>query len=113
MDPLSEILSLLKPRGYMFGGLDVGAPWAVRYHASGGIKCQAIGSGHGWLTVDGIAEPIALEAGDCVLLPSSRAFCLATELGLEPIDFLESIGAPLEGARPRADVSQTETRETR
>ena len=27
MDPLSDVLSLLKPRNYMVRGFDIGGPW--------------------------------------------------------------------------------------
>jgi hypothetical protein len=33
MDPLSEVLSLLKPRGYVSAGLDAGGEWALDFPA--------------------------------------------------------------------------------
>ena len=34
MDPLSDVLSLLKPRSYMSGGFDVGGDWSIQFPAS-------------------------------------------------------------------------------
>ena len=31
MDPLSDVLSLLKPRSYMSGGFDVGGDWSIQF----------------------------------------------------------------------------------
>jgi hypothetical protein len=45
MDPLSDILSLLKPNGYGFRGLDAGGDWALAFGRDDGIKCYAIQSG--------------------------------------------------------------------
>jgi AraC-like DNA-binding protein len=86
MDPLSDVLSLLKPRSYMSGGFDFGAPMAIRFGPHEGIKCYAVVSGEGWLSVEGEAEPVRLGPGDCFLLPSGRPFSLATGLGLTPVD---------------------------
>jgi AraC-like DNA-binding protein len=86
MDPLSDVLSLLKPRSYMSGGFDFGAPMAIRFGRHEGIKVYAVVSGAGWLSVEGEAEPVRLGPGDCFLLPSGRPFSLATSLDLTPID---------------------------
>ncbi len=39
MDPLSDVLSLLRLRSCVAGGFDVGAPWRVQYARHPGIKC--------------------------------------------------------------------------
>jgi len=87
MDPLSDVLSLLKPRSYMVRGFDVAAPWAVRFgrHVDG-IKFYAITAGQGWLRVEGVAEPVAIAAGDCFLLPTGRPFSLASGLDAPILD---------------------------
>jgi AraC-like DNA-binding protein len=86
MDPLSDVLSLLKPRSYRAGGLDAGDV-CVRFPEHEGIKCYAVVSGERWLAVEGIRDGvIRLTAGDCVLLPHGRPFRLASDLSLPPID---------------------------
>ncbi|PNB43554.1 AraC family transcriptional regulator, partial [Pseudomonas sp. FW305-130] len=45
MDPLSDILSLLKPNSYGFRGLDAGRAWALSFGADDSIRCYAVQSG--------------------------------------------------------------------
>ena len=98
MDPLSDVLSLLKPRSYSSGGFDVGGPLSIQFPRHEGIKCYAVLSGQGWLSVDDIPAPARLTAGDCFLLPSGRPFRLATDLAATPIDFMTLLAAKRNGA---------------
>ncbi len=98
MDPLSDVLSLLKPRSYMSGGWDMGGAWSVKFGPHDGIKCYALVSGQCWLVVEGVAEPVRIVAGDCFILPRGWPFRLTNDLGLTPVDFRSAIGAPLNGA---------------
>ena len=84
MDPLSDVLSLLKPHSYMVRGFDVAAPWSVGFGAHPGVKCYALVSGQGWLVIEGVDDPVLIRAGDCVLLPRGRPFRLATDPALTP-----------------------------
>ncbi|WP_340117244.1 AraC family transcriptional regulator [Pelagibius sp. 7325] len=87
MDPLSEVLSLLKPRSYVSSGFDAGGDWSLHFPLrSDVIKCYAVMSGGCWLAVDGIDDPVRLEADDCFVLPSGRPFRLASDLALTPQD---------------------------
>jgi AraC-like DNA-binding protein len=97
MDPLSDVLFLLKPRSYMSGGLDVGAPLAIQFPRHDGIKCYTVVSGQCWLTVDGVSEPVHLRGGDCFLLPGGRPFRLASDLALTPIDAMTLFAAKRNG----------------
>jgi AraC-like DNA-binding protein len=87
MDPLSDVLSLLKPRSFAAGGFDVGGELSIQFPRHEGIKCYAVFSGQCWLAVEGVPDPVRLKAGDCFLLPSGRPFRLATDLALTPVDF--------------------------
>ena len=49
MDPLSDVLALLKPRSHMAGGFDVGNPWSIRFDRHEGVKCHAVVAGACWL----------------------------------------------------------------
>ena len=86
MDPLSDVLSLLKPRSYVTGGFGVDGDVAIQWPKHEGIKCYALLSGQCWLSVE-MSEPVLLTAGDCFLLPRGLPFCLATDLGITPVDF--------------------------
>jgi AraC-like DNA-binding protein len=87
MDPLSDVLSLLKPRSYVSAGFDAGGDWSIQFPDQNRlIKCYAVISGACWLSVDAVAESVRLKAGDCFVLPSGRAFRLASDLSLRPVD---------------------------
>jgi AraC-like DNA-binding protein len=87
MDPLSDVLSLLKPRSYISGGFGVSGDLAIRFPKHQGIKCYAMLSGQCWLSVEGLPDAVLLTAGDCFLLPRGLPFCLTTDLSLTPVDF--------------------------
>ncbi|MDR3462717.1 MAG: cupin domain-containing protein, partial [Beijerinckiaceae bacterium] len=88
MDPLSDVLSLLKLRSYVAGGFDMGGQWSVQFPRHDGIKCYALVSGQCWLSLDGVPDPVRVKTGDCFLLPRGRSFRLASDLALKPIDAL-------------------------
>jgi AraC-like DNA-binding protein len=88
MDPLSDVLSLLKLHSYGCGGFDFGGDWCLQFPKHAGIKCYAVVSGQGWLSVEGVPEPVQLKAGDCFLLPPGPSFRLASDLTLPLVDAL-------------------------
>jgi AraC-like DNA-binding protein len=98
MDPLSDVLSLLKPRNSMVRGFDLGAPWSIQFPAHEGVKCYAVVSGQGWLAMEGVANPVRVEAGDCLLLPRGRPFRLASDLDLTPVDAEGFVSSGRDGA---------------
>ena len=86
MDPLSEVLSLLKPRSTLSAGFDAGGEWSIQFpDQQKRIKCYAVVSGGCWLSVDGVPDAVRLSAGDCFVLPSGRPFRVASDTSLEPI----------------------------
>lgn len=86
MDPLSDVLSLLKPQSNVSAGFDAGSDWSIEFPRNVGIKCYAVVSGECWLAVEGVPEPVHLTSGDCFLLPGGRPFRLASDLALQPAD---------------------------
>jgi AraC-like DNA-binding protein len=97
-DPLSDVLSLLKPRTYMSGGFDMGGEWSFRFPQHEGIKCYALVSGQCWLSVEGVPDAVRLTTGDCFLLPHGRPFSLASDPALTPVDAFTMFRLPLNGA---------------
>jgi AraC-like DNA-binding protein len=97
VDPLSDVLSLLRPTGTMSGAIDKAGDWAVRFGPHAGIKFQAVISGGYWLRVEGVDEPLRIEAGDCYLLPRGRPFSIASDLSLAPVDAHAFLQTPLNG----------------
>jgi AraC-like DNA-binding protein len=90
-DPLSDVLSLLKPMNYMCGGIDVRGEFSFYTRPHDVTRCFALVSGECWLQMDGVTAPVRLIAGDCVLMPHGRGFRLASDLALEPIDVMKEI----------------------
>lgn len=87
MDPLSDILAILKPESYLTAGIDAGGEWAIRFgNRPGTIKCHAVTAGACWLAVEGMDASVRLTAGDCIILPSGRTFTLASNLNLDPAE---------------------------
>ncbi|OSQ37217.1 AraC family transcriptional regulator [Thalassospira mesophila] len=94
MDPLSDVLALLKPKSYMSAGIDIAGPWAIQFPGMGkGIKTGAVVSGDCWLAIDGVADPVHLQTGDCFLLPHGRAFLMGSDLNVEPVNAFDFFAA--------------------
>ena len=87
MDPLSDVISMLKPQTYGAGAFDMAGAWSVKFPPHKGIKFYAVLSGRCSLRVDGVVDTLALAAGDCFLLPLGRPFRLATDLQLPSVDY--------------------------
>ena len=85
MDPLSEVLALLNTQSSFFAGLKAGGDWAIDFPAPDGIKFNAVVEGACWLSVEGVAQAIRLERGDCFLLSRRRTFSLRSDPGLPAV----------------------------
>lgn len=86
MDPLSDVLSLVRPHNYGSGGLTGGGRWALDFGAHAGIKCYVVVKGECLVVVDGVKKPVHLATGDCLMLPHGRAFRLCSDLRARPVD---------------------------
>ena len=101
MDPLSNILSLLKPRNYLSAGLEAGGDWSIQFpDQQSGIKTGAVVSGSCWLLLTGVPDPVRLNTGDCFLLPSGRSFRLASDLTLPSVQ-----AATIFAATPKGGIA--------
>jgi AraC-like DNA-binding protein len=106
MDPLSDVLALLKPRSYASRGFGVSGKWSVQFPNYDGIKCYAVISGQGWLSVEDVPDPVQLKPGDCFVLPSGRPFRLATDLSATPVDFRNFLSSAKLTHTPTRDGSE-------
>jgi AraC-like DNA-binding protein len=87
MDPLSEVLSLLKTESYVSSGFSAGGDWSLHFELRNDvIKCYAVEEGSCWMVVEGVVDPIRVTAGDCFVLPSGRPFRLTSDIALIPQD---------------------------
>lgn len=80
VDPLTQVIGLLRPQAVFSKGISGAGRWAVRYADFGHPAFAAMLEGRCRLTLEG-AEPLLLEEGDFVLLPATPTFTLAS---LEP-----------------------------
>jgi AraC-like DNA-binding protein len=80
VDPLAEIVSLLRPRTVFSKGISGAGRWAVRYSAFEQPSFCTVLDGRCLLAIDG-EDAVTLEAGDFVLLPATPAFTMS---GFEP-----------------------------
>lgn len=87
MDPLSEVLALMKPQSLSSGGFGISEDLSIYFPKHKGVKCYAMLVGECWLAVEGAEEPVLLRAGDCFLLPRGLPFRLTTDLALEPVHY--------------------------
>lgn len=81
----------------MSGGVDAGGDWALKFEQDQFFRCFALVSGECWLSMDGVGDAVRLQAGDFVVLPHGRAFRLASDLKVTPVDIMSVIKAPLQG----------------
>ncbi|MCB8882749.1 AraC family transcriptional regulator [Acidisoma cellulosilytica] len=89
MDPLSDVLSLLKPQNYLSSGMAAEGAWSLVFPDQGeSIKCGAVVSGGCWLALTDGGGEVYLEEGDAFLLPSGRSFRICTDRALPPVDAL-------------------------
>lgn len=83
-DPLSEVVRLLRPRAAFANLISGKGHWAVRYSEYGLPSFCIVLDGTCRLSVDG-HEPIAIGAGDFVLLPATPAFTLSSFAPAPPV----------------------------
>ncbi|MFN2974683.1 AraC family transcriptional regulator [Terriglobus aquaticus] len=89
MDPLSDVLALLKLDSYRAGGFDIGQNLAIGWPHHPGVKCYAVSSGRGYLSVEGVDGWVTMEPGDCFILPRGLPFRIATDLKAPLLDFMQ------------------------
>lgn len=96
IDPLSEVVRLLQPRAAFANLVSGKGSWAVCYSRYGRPSFCIVLEGSALLAVDG-HEPIAISAGDFILLPTTPGFTLssfapAIPVRLDPHEVAEGVG---------------------
>lgn len=77
-DPLSELLSNLQLRAEVYVHADFCGHWAVDTSGQRRIPFHMLGSGQGWLHLEG-QEPLRLKAGDMVLFPHDAKHLVSSQ----------------------------------
>src|SRR5258707_13749500 len=78
MDPLTDIVALLRPHAAFSKPITGRGRWGVRYDTHKSPSFCIVLEGQCWLTMEGDA-PRLLERGDFLLLPFTPAFTLVSE----------------------------------
>ncbi|MGI4861386.1 MAG: AraC family transcriptional regulator [Janthinobacterium lividum] len=86
MDPLSDVLSLLKVQSVLSARFEGRGAWSMRFPPYRHIKFGGVLEGVFWLWIEGTTSPVRLEAGDFYLLTTGAAYCSATQPVLAPLD---------------------------
>ena len=76
-DPLAQVIELMRPHAVFSKGISGAGRWGVRYSEFGQPGFCAVIEGECRLAVDG-EEPVSLEQGDFVLLPTTPAFTMSS-----------------------------------
>ena len=98
-DPLSDVIGLLHPRAAFANVISGRGAWAVRSPDYGRPSFCIVLEGGCWLAVQG-HPPLAIAAGDFILLPATPAFTLSSDDAPPPV--LRDPGAlPSDGSEVR------------
>lgn len=103
IDPFSDILKLTRAESLVTGGFTAGGRWALRFPAPDKIKFFAILRGQCWVLLEGEPQPILFSTGDVGLLSAKRAFVLASDPEVEPIDAMSVFFGP---GKPHAPIGE-------
>ncbi|MDP9759685.1 AraC-like DNA-binding protein [Agrobacterium sp. SORGH_AS 745] len=80
MDPLSDLITLLRPRAAIAKPISGRGQWGVRYRSYDAPGFTLVLTGEAWLTL-GDREPLPINEGDFLLLPTTPAFSLCSKPG--------------------------------
>ena len=86
MDPLSDVLALVKIENHWSERFEWGREWCLEFARYEGIRIYAVLAGECWLSMEGVRKPVQGKAGDCLLLPSGRPFRVGSSLKLPSIN---------------------------
>jgi AraC-like DNA-binding protein len=89
-DGMSEMLWSLRIRTTVFCRSDMKAPWGFGVKAHGRAAFHVLLEGSCRLEVEGVADPIRLDAGDLVVLPRGPGHTLRSDAGA-PVEWLDDI----------------------
>jgi AraC-like DNA-binding protein len=86
MEPLADVISLLRPRAVGSKIMQAAGRWALRRSRMDFAGYGLVLAGECWLAVDG-HDPVRLIKGDFVLVPAGPGVTLASDLACEAISF--------------------------
>src|SRR4029450_3024302 len=96
MDPITDIVTLLRPHAVFSKPITGKGDWGVRYAPYSEPGFGIVLQGQAWLAVDG-AAPVRLDRSDFVLFPASPAFALLSHPGADCVPGIPSANAVRHG----------------
>lgn len=99
LDPLSDLMALLRPRTVFTKAISGAGPWAIHYGDFGHPGFCTVTDGSCRIAIDG-QDAVTLEAGDFVLLPATPGFTLSSIEPAEPV-FVDPHAATVQLAEVR------------
>jgi AraC-like DNA-binding protein len=87
MDPLSDVLLLIRVNSILSGCLEGAGRWNLRFPAYQHLIFGDMHEGIRWLWIENVTEPLKLEPGDFYLLTNGQPYYLATDLSAEVVDW--------------------------
>jgi AraC-like DNA-binding protein len=86
MDPLSDVLSVLKVQSVLSSRFEAAGPWGLRFPGYRHIKFGGVIEGHEWIWIEGVTTPVKLVEGDFYLLTDGSPYCFASDPAVKLAD---------------------------
>lgn len=96
VDPLSDILAVLKLESFLSRRVEGFGPWALRFPAYRHMKFGGVLEGRRWLWLQGADEPTVLEEGDFYLITGGSPYCFASDPDARPQDGMKVMAKGLD-----------------
>ncbi|WP_142850289.1 AraC family transcriptional regulator [Telmatospirillum sp. J64-1] len=93
MDPLSDVIALLRPSTAVAKPISGRGRWGIRYAANNAPGFAIILRGEAWLSLDG-GEPLPIRKGDFLLLPTTPSFTMSSHVGVK-CEFRDPLDVPV------------------
>lgn len=77
MDLFDEIFSAMRVESALYARLEATAPWGVDFIGGPGANFGLVVRGSAWLTIQGLAQPLGLAAGDCYIVAPQTPYTLS------------------------------------
>ncbi|MCW2240614.1 AraC family transcriptional regulator [Azospirillum canadense] len=107
MDPLTDIIRLLRPKSALLGAMSASGRWGIRMPPQPGPTFYLVTEGRCWFKADG-GEPLELKCGDYILSakPLSDAFLSSPEVNAVVADAAFKACHTIEGELRIGDANQ-------
>ncbi|MCK1323598.1 AraC family transcriptional regulator [Bradyrhizobium sp. 156] len=97
MDPLDDVFAAMRVQSALYARLEVSTPWGISFAAGHGARFGFVVRGGCWMSVEGIADPIALTAGDCYVLARGTNYKLQDDVRTPTRNCFDVIGQRVGG----------------